>query len=117
MKRIICFAIAGLFAMAAPSNAEPWLFGRNLISATCPPSCYNCPDDYSAKPLPHVCRVCTGCLPDDYCQKPLPYVPCPVRGCGDDYCSKPFPCCLPPSIRPWYGCGLTSGPCVVCTPK
>ncbi len=74
-----CLAIAGFFALGTAVHAEPWLFSRNLVSSTCPPSTYNCPDDYCAKPLPCVFRICYGCLPNDYCQKPLPCVPCPVR--------------------------------------
>jgi hypothetical protein len=113
MNAKIWFTILVLLGTAKAIEAEPLIFGRALTSATCPPACYNCPDDYCQKPLPCVRPVC-GSLPDDYCPKPLPCVPCPVRGCGDDYCAKPFPSCLPPSIRPWYTCGPTAGPCPGC---
>jgi hypothetical protein len=110
-----CAAALFFAATAASIRAEPLLFSRALTSSTCPPACYNCPDDYCQKPLPCVRRVCGG-GPNDYCPKPLPFVPCPVKGCGEDYCAKPFPSCLPPSIRPWYSCG-PGGACAACSKK
>jgi hypothetical protein len=86
-------------------QAQSLIFGRGLTSATCPPSCYNCPDDYCRKPMPCIPCFIKSCMPDDYCPKPIPCVPCMPKGCVDDYCPKPFSFCLPPSIRPWYSCG------------
>ena len=99
------FAILMITGAAATAHAEPLLFSGRLTSATCPPSCYNCPDDYCRKPQPCIRPMCGCFLGDDYCRKPVPCAACPVKGCGDDYCSKPFPRCLPPSLSPWNSCG------------
>jgi hypothetical protein len=106
------WVILALIGTATLIRAEqPSLLARLFnTTVTCPPACYNCPDDYCKKQLP-CAPACTRCgLPDDYCKKPLPCVPCPVKGCGDDYCGKSFPWCLPPSIEPWYSCGACAPP-------
>ncbi len=111
MNAKYCWVILALIGTATLIRAETPFLGRLFsTTVTCPPACYNCPDDYCHKPLPCAPPSSHCGLPDDYCHKPLPYVPCPVKGCGDDYCGKPFPKCLPPSIEPWYTCGPCTQP-------
>src|SRR5437016_5003745 len=104
IKKCAC-ALLLFGAATSLTSGQSFPFGRKLVSATCPPSCYDCPDDYCPKPLPCPRPNRGGCLCDDYCPKPMPVISCFPRGCVDDYCPKPFPCCLPPSLRPWYTCG------------
>lgn len=100
--------IAAIGAATAAARADGWLFNRSCASTACPPSCYWCPNDYCAKPMPSTCpEKCGSC--DDYCAKPMPTT-CPASpGTCDDYCPKFFPKCLPSSILPWYVCGPGCG--------